>query len=145
MCPPAIAGEEADDMPPSPVLGSAFVTGRGRRSIWGCWSTGKKLHSFLSLMQFEHRFCLSSGARRHRIFRRLQWPAIIQFSQRPYSQDRSSDTYRKQPMCDGILTYCVSSLPQIDWPPKALGRWASTATFLLTHSCFLERTCAFLR
>lgn len=68
MC-PFSAGEESDEVD---ALVSTLELARGRRSIGGCCSTGKKLHSFLRRIQLSQRPCGSSGANRHLIFLRLQ-------------------------------------------------------------------------
>lgn len=49
-------GEDDEDMEFASDIPSALDPVRGRRSIAGCWSTGKKLHSFFNRMQLEHRF-----------------------------------------------------------------------------------------
>jgi hypothetical protein len=75
MWPGAKPGEEEDEADVAAEPASALDPARGRRSWPGCWSTGKKLHSFFSRMQLEHRLWRSSWASRQRIFRRRQWTA----------------------------------------------------------------------
>lgn len=71
-CPAAMAGEEDVEgiLDPTDERVPCFWPG----SAGGCWSTGKKLHSFLSRIQFMHRPPGSAGWRMHLIFRRRQWP-----------------------------------------------------------------------
>ncbi len=73
MWPPWSMGDDSDD-DDAPI--STFDPARGLRSMGGCCSTGRKMHSFFNRMQLAHRPCGSSGAAKHRIFRRLQCPEM---------------------------------------------------------------------
>ena len=76
----------------------------------GCWSTGKKLHSFFKRMQLTQRPWTSDGDNRHRIFLRRQWPSKKKVRQipPPYCQaprccaSEGKATYHKPPRYDGI-------------------------------------------
>lgn len=50
-----MAGEESEEVEPMEFIVPALDEVRGRLSICGCWSTGKKLQSFFNRIQFAHR------------------------------------------------------------------------------------------
>ena len=101
-----------------------------RVSIGGCWSTGKKLHSFLSRMQFMQRPWTSLCDGTHLIFRRRQWPMRILS---PRALQKGTDhlayswwigTYRMQRTSDDSPTCFFFS------PPRDLGPVRPTAAEL---------------
>lgn len=109
-----IAGEEDADG----ILGMGTTDGRtpdfGPGRVGGCWSTGKKLHSFFRRMQFMHRPLGSAGWRMHLIFRRRQWPGrSCQRARRGQEEfltpaDRK-DTYHRLQRCGGSPACSVAS------------------------------------
>lgn len=70
-----MAGEESDEV--DALVSILFEEARGRLSICGCWSTGKKLQSFFNRIHMAHRSWASSGARKHLILRRRQCPVNL--------------------------------------------------------------------
>ena len=81
---------------------------RGRLSTCGCWSTGKKLHSFFSRIQLEQRFWASSGASKHRIFRLLQCPEGTRLARGLSTHEKTHTASNRSPVVAKLVPSFVA-------------------------------------